>query len=696
MNIAAYCRVSTDKADQLNSLEAQKEFFSEYTKRTGDTLVRLYADEGISGTKIKNRKEFLRMMADAEHGLFDMVVVKDISRFARNTVDLLQNVRKLKSLGIETQFLTANMTSMGNSEFVLTIFGALAQEESANTSKRVKFGKKMNAEKGRVPNIVYGYDKTIGDYFNLAINEEEAAVVRQIYEWYIKDGYGAAKISIFLNERGLRTKRNCQWSQNGVCRILTNELYTGKIINGKQEVTDFLTGQRADKDETEWMVVERPDLRIIEPEVFGQAQQIMQSRGKAFKVDKERQSNKYLFSTLIKCKECGWSFRRTVRTYKNTYVRWVCSGHNGRGADNCPNAVTVDEEELIEVLQEYFAELLKAKKNVIRYVVGEFQRVYKAKDENLNYEKELNAQLAKLQKTRQKYMDMYADDLISREELNDKIGGMRKEIERLENELKMVAYHLTKGEQLESVLGRTFKEIEDITDVHQMTNAQLKRIIQKIEVDKDGNVDIYLRLLGDLGLDETVLIHHDETESDLRSADVLFHGAGHGDVQHRPAERRSYKRRDPERPAGAAADVCAVLPDQHSCRRTPGRPPGGTAGSAPGVALCRRSGPVRHDGVRHVSGHEPMGYGDLPAAGDRVGALLAPDGGLQFSYGVFLADLFLRSAGAAAVPAAGALRGACTRLCGRGGGMRDMCKRSRTLVRPGPLAIIPPGAFLNR
>ena len=167
MNIAAYCRVSTDKEDQLNSLEAQKAFFAEYTTRTGDTLIRLYADEGISGTKIKNRKEFLRMMSDAEHGLFDMVVVKDISRFARNTVDLLQNVRKLKSLGIETQFLTANMTSMGNSEFVLTIFGALAQEESANTSKRVKFGKKMNAEKGRVPNIVYGYNKTIGDYFNL-------------------------------------------------------------------------------------------------------------------------------------------------------------------------------------------------------------------------------------------------------------------------------------------------------------------------------------------------------------------------------------------------------------------------------------------------------------------------------------------------------------------------------------------------
>ena len=511
MNIAAYCRVSTDKADQLNSLEAQKEFFSEYTKRTGDMLVRLYADEGISGTKIKNRKEFLRMMADAEHGLFDLVVVKDISRFARNTVDLLQNIRKLKSLGIETQFLTADMKSMENSEFVLTIFGAMAQEESANTSKRIKFGKKVNAEKGRVPNIVYGYDKSIGDYFNLAINKEESKVVKQIYKWYTEEGYGAAKISNMLNEKGYTTKRNCKWSQNAICRILTNEIYTGKIINGKQEISDFLTGQRREKDETEWMVVERPELRIIEDETFELAQEILRGRHDAFNLTHERQSNKHLFSTLIKCKECGWSFRRTVRTYKNTYVRWVCSGRNGRGADSCPNKTVVDEEELIEVLQEYFTNVLKQKKKVIAHVVNEFQRVYKAKDENVEYEKELSAELAKLQKTRQKYMDMYTDDLISREELNEKIGGSRQEMERIENELKMVSYHLTKGEQLENILNNTFKEIEDITDLHQMTNQQLKRLIQKIEVDKDGNVDIYLRLLGDLGLGESVLIKENET-----------------------------------------------------------------------------------------------------------------------------------------------------------------------------------------
>ena len=174
------------------------------------------------------------------------------------------------------------------------------------------------------------------------------------------------------------------------------------------------------------------------------------------------------------------------------------------------NAVTVDEEELIRALQEYFQKILSKKKKVINYVIKEFQRVYKAKDENIEYEKQLNTELNKLRKSHEKYMDMYTDDLISREELNEKIGGMRKEIERLENELKMVSYHLTKGEQLEAILNSTFKQLEDITDVHEMTNAQLKRLINKIEVDKDGNVDIYLRLIGDLGLDETVLIEGDE------------------------------------------------------------------------------------------------------------------------------------------------------------------------------------------
>jgi len=511
MNIAAYCRVSTDKSDQLNSLEAQKQFFADFAQKNGHVLVRLYADEGISGTKIKNRKEFLQLLRDAESGLFEMVVVKDISRFSRNTVDLLQSTRKLKTLGIETTFLSANMGVLGNSEFVLTIFGALAQEESANTSKRVKFGKKINAEKGRVPNIVFGYDKTIGDYFNLGINEAEAAAVRQIFRWYAEEGYGTAKIAKMLNESGCLTKRACAWTQNAVCRIIQNEIYTGKIINGKQEVTDFLTGQRTEKDETDWLVTERPDLRIIDPQQYELAMTLIKQRGQTFKANHRRQSNKHLFSTLIKCKECGWSLRRTVRTYKNTYVRWVCSRHNEQGADSCPNRIAVDEDELISAIEAYFAQVLQSKRSIIQHVVGEFNRLYRAKSENVEHERNLRQSLAKRQKTRQKYMDMYTDDLITRKELNDRLAGSREEMARIENDLKLVALNVDKGEQLEGIIQKTFDTVERFADVRNLTNAQLKQVIQRIEVDKEGNVDIYLRLLGDLGLDETVLIHDDRT-----------------------------------------------------------------------------------------------------------------------------------------------------------------------------------------
>lgn len=161
---------------------------------------------------------------------------------------------------------------------------------------------------------------------------------------------------------------------------MTNELYTGKIINGKQEVTDFLTGARAEKDESEWIVKERPDLQIIEPEQYEKAQNILRERNQSFHLKRERQSNKYLFSTIIKCKEClDGLLEELFELYKNTYVRWVCSGHNGKGADSCPNAVTLDEELLIQTLEAYFVEILKDKKNIINRVVKDLTKYIKQK-----------------------------------------------------------------------------------------------------------------------------------------------------------------------------------------------------------------------------------------------------------------------------------------------------------------------------
>ncbi len=508
MNIAAYCRVSTDKEDQLNSLEAQKGFFTEYTEKNGHKLVRLYADEGISGTKIKNRTEFQRLMRDAQKGLFEMVVVKDISRFARNTVDFLQSIRQLKALNIETVFLTANQTVLGNSEFVLTIFGALAQEESANTSKRIKFGKKINAEKGRVPNLVYGYNKVQGDYFTLEINRAEAEIVREIFDLYTSEEMGASRIANTLNDRGIKTKRGCNWTQNAVTRILTNSIYIGKVVNGKEEIQDFLTSKRRKKDEADWYVTDRPELRIVSDEIFERAGRILETRQNAFVNNHERQSSKHLFSTLIKCKECGYSFRRTC--YKGSY-RWVCSVRNTQGAAVCPNAVVLDEQLLIDNLQSYFSGILKNKDAMIGSIASEFNRVYQEKSDNEFHSAELEKKQSNLEKRRRKYMDMYVDELISREELNAALKSINAELEQVGSELSVAKYNLSRGEMLEGILAKTFSSIEQITDVSAMSNAHLKKIINRIEVDKDGNIDIFLNLFSEIGLDKSFLISDSHT-----------------------------------------------------------------------------------------------------------------------------------------------------------------------------------------
>lgn len=489
MNVVAYCRVSTDKQDQLNSLDAQKKFFTEYTERNNYKLIKIYADEGISGTKIKKREAFQNLMLDAQKGEFNTVVVKDISRFARNTVDFLQSIRMLKSLGIETIFLTSNQTILGNSEFILTIFGALAQEESANTSKRVKFGKKINAKKGRVPNFVYGYDKIKGDYFNLKINEKEASVVKKIFYLYTNEGNGANKIAQILNEENLKTKKGYNWSQNAVSRILTNQIYIGKIINGKEEIEDFLTGTRKKNSPEEWNICENEELKIIDNEIFEKAQNILKTRYKDFKLNKHRENNKHIFSTLIKCEYCGYSFRRLERAYKNTYVKWVCSSRNSKGSLSCQNLIKIDEQELILAIKTQFIAILNAENITAENIIREYFKIYLQKEENADKKKELESNLKKTENMRIKYMEMYSDDLISREELNTKMKELNKKSIAFKTDLTFI-----KNNSLnEKYVNENFKNLENILNINNLKNNELKEIIEKITVNKNGNVTICLK-----------------------------------------------------------------------------------------------------------------------------------------------------------------------------------------------------------
>lgn len=265
MRMAAYCRVSTEKEEQLSSLENQREFFDQYAQKDGDTLVNIYADEGISGKSMSKRDAFMQLLKDSKTGAFDYVAVKDISRFARNTADFLHGIRTLRSNGVDVRFLSNNQTVIGESEFVLTVFAALAQEESSNLSKRVIFGKRQNAKKGRVPNIVYGYNKI--DTYTLEINEQESYIVKLMFKWYI-EGEGTRRIAIKLNEIGIPTKKQAKWIPRTIRRILQNPIYTGRVVNNKSVTKDFLAGTRESIPEEYWYIHSRPELRIISDEDF--------------------------------------------------------------------------------------------------------------------------------------------------------------------------------------------------------------------------------------------------------------------------------------------------------------------------------------------------------------------------------------------------------------------------------------------
>ena len=509
MKIAAYCRVSTEKEAQIDSLEKQIEFFNEFTKKNGYELYKLYADEGISGKQIKHRKQFQQMMEDAKHKKFEKVVVKDVSRFARNTVDLLQSVRELKSYGVQVDFLNNGEVMEGGSEFILTILGAMAQQESANMSKRVKFGKDITAQKGRVPNLVFGYDKIPNERYTLKINEEEAKIVKEIFESYVYKGIGTTKIAWDLNDRGIRTKKTkSKWVQTSIVRMLKNPIYTGRVTNKKSEVTDFITGTRKDLPEEEWIVVERPEMRIISDELFNKAQEILAQRSNEFKLNNKREKTEYVFSTLIYCKHCGYSFRRIKRKYKEDgpeYIRWVCSGRNSMGVNHCPNTTVIDEEELLNAIKIYLKSIIKNKKNFMKAVEKEFEKITKLRESNERSEESLLKEIEKVTTKKQKYMEMFQNEVINIQELKQYTNPLNEDIARLERELKLITSEIKEKDVLEKELTKTIKTVDDILNNQTITNAMLKTIIDVIEVDSDSNVEVRLKLLNEIGTNEPVI-----------------------------------------------------------------------------------------------------------------------------------------------------------------------------------------------
>lgn len=494
MRIAAYCRVSTDKEEQKDSLAHQKEFFMEYARRNGCELFRLYADEGISGTSLKKRVEFQRMMRDAQRGLFEMVVVKDISRVARNTVDFLQSIRVLKSIGINVVFITANMTSLGDSEFILTIFGAMAQEESGNLSKRVKWGKKINAKKGRVPQRIYGYDRI--DNFTLQINPEEARVVRRIFHLYLDEGRGCRGISAALNEDGAKTKFGCEWNPRGVRRVLTNPIYCGHYINNKYEIEDFLTGRQVRLPAEQNYHHDRPEWAVVTVDEFQRAQLQIEERSRRHRsAGGGRYSAKHLFSTLIKCEHCGKSFCRRTYTYVNTRVYWVCSTNSQYTAEKCDNLVKIEEDELLSEIRTYLMSRLPDRSGFIKSVLAETESRILDMGGAVSAE-EVERKRRRLLEKELRYQEMYANNIITMAALKERTARIAGEIAELDRSLEQLEQAAAAGRDGEGRGQLWEKEVERFLGLETASNLDLRRIIDHIGVNRDGTARIVLKKLG--------------------------------------------------------------------------------------------------------------------------------------------------------------------------------------------------------
>lgn len=489
IDTACYCRVSTKKGEQLESLQHQIQFFEELTTKNKEyKLFKIYADEGISGKGLTKRLAFQEMMRDARLGKFKVILVKDITRFARNTIDFLTSIRELKTLKINVKFTSYNMDIKEVDETYLTILSAMAEDESRRLSVKTKFGKNITATKGRVPNFVYGYDKV--DRYTIKPNPTESLIVQEIFNLYASESMGTGKIAKYLTDKRIVTKKNKQtgWTQKTVIDILRNEIYIGNVINKKSEIENFPSAKRTIIQPEFRIVVEKPEFAIIEPELFYHVQDLLKERVNSFNLLNKRSSHKYLFSNLIKCAECGYSFRRNKRKYSENgkeYIYWSCSYRNAHGADSCLNKIKIFEDECADAILKRFELLLEGREKKSREIFITLKELISHERDHNEY-KEIEITLKELIKEKDRVDYMFKKGKITIEKYEEFSTPLEKDIEQATIILSNGNKRLTFTDaDLKKSISNLFDSL--IIDKEKMDNAFLKEKFINIEVNKNGN-----------------------------------------------------------------------------------------------------------------------------------------------------------------------------------------------------------------
>lgn len=495
IRVAAYCRVSTDKDDQANSFESQQRYFRECIHRNPDwELQDIYADEGLSGTETKKRTRFNQMIQAARAGEIDLIVTKEVSRFARNTVDTLAYTRELKKRGVGVIFLIDNINTLDpDAELRLTIMASIAQEESRKTSERVKWGQKRQMERGVVfGGSLLGYDVAEG---KIRVEPQGAAVVRRIFHKYLDEGKGVHVIARELREEGVLSSRgNRKWSAPTVLKILKNEKYCGDLLQKKTYTPDYLShAKKYNKGQEETVLLRDHHQPIIDRTVWEAVQRELARRNRGIPRSGGHGSC-YPLSGKIRCGVCDSSFlsRRKKTKSGGAYRVWRCAkatreGRARTGGQGSPAGCDVGrqlrEDAAMDILKRSVQAVPLDREAVIR---GLSRIVEEVQDDSGEERRRLTQALEAERERKQRALEALLDQTISK-------GDFQAVSQRCDSAIAHLEEQLSALGRRQSADIRT--AIRGIVTGETADDDFYGQLLDHMTVHSDGRVEVALRFL---------------------------------------------------------------------------------------------------------------------------------------------------------------------------------------------------------
>lgn len=502
LRVAAYCRVSTDEEEQLNSYEAQIAYYTEaIAKNPRWSFAGVYADEGITGTATDKRKDFLRLMSDCEKGKIDMILTKSISRFARNTVDSLSWVRKLRAMNIGVYFEEQAIDSLkAENEMLIGLFSVIAQAESENISANVKWGIQQRMKNGDYCSnfSCYGYKRGANGIPEIV--SEQAEVVRIIFDRYL-DGYSLEQIVDFLKENGCKTSRgNTNWKRQTIKTILQNEKYAGDLLLQKTYRVDCISKKTMiNKGELPKYLVSNNHSPIIERSKFNLVQSEMARRGSTHKkstvaiTEQGKYSAKYALSELLVCGECGSHYRRRYKAKngKKQYV-WRCINRIENGEMSC-DAIGVEEQKLQKAICKCLNQLFADKDETIRLLKNNLKFALsgstQASDAYL-----LEKEIVALEEQAEVLMSMMTTTGGDVEKYKNEIKSKFEQVKILREKLDVVK----RSTEINEGLNQEFNKVLDMfknpnISFNEYNDIVIRRLVECVRVMKDRKIIVVLK-----------------------------------------------------------------------------------------------------------------------------------------------------------------------------------------------------------